>query len=210
MRRIGIIGGGQLGRMAIEEARKYLARIEVLTPEYPSPAAEIADASYVGDLMSYEDVLELADKVDVLSYEIEHVNVDALREAERRGKAVLPSAGVLALIQDKAEQKRMLEAYGLPTAPWAPVGEAGLAAAAEAVGGFPVVQKSRRGGYDGRGVALLADARSAAALAGPSFVERRIDFVKELAVVVARGGDGSTAIYPCVEMVFDPRVNLCD
>ncbi len=210
MRRIGIIGGGQLGRMAIEEARKYLARIEVLTPEYPSPAAEIADASYVGDLMSFEDVLELADRVDVLSYEIEHVNVEALREAERRGKTVLPSAGVLALIQDKAEQKRMLEAYGLPTAPWAPVGEEGLAAAAAAVGGFPVVQKSCRGGYDGRGVAPLADARSAAALAGPSFVERRIDFVKELAVVVARGGDGSTAIYPCVEMVFDPRVNLCD
>jgi len=216
MRRIGIIGGGQLGRMAIEEARKYLARIEVLTPEYPSPAAEIADASYVGDLMSYEDVLELADKVDVLSYEIEHVNVDALREAERRGKLVIPSAGVLSLIQDKSEQKRMLDSHSLPTARWAFVGEADgdpsaetLRTAAELVGGFPVMQKSCRGGYDGRGVAAL-HSDEGEALAGPSFVERRIDFVKELAVVVARGGDGSTAIYPCVEMVFDPRVNLCD
>ena len=223
MRRIGIIGGGQLGRMAIEEARKYLARIYMLTPEYPAPGAEIADECFVGALGSYEDVLELAESVDVLSYEIEHVNVEALREAERRGKVVIPSAGVLALIQDKAEQKRMLDAHGLPTAPWAIVGDddregaavekpaaAALRAAAELLGGFPVVQKSRRGGYDGRGVAALDAADSDASLSGPSFLEKRIDLAKELAVVVARAPDGSTATYPCVEMVFDPRANLCD
>jgi 5-(carboxyamino)imidazole ribonucleotide synthase len=224
MRKIGIIGGGQLGRMTIEEARALLCYIEVLSPEYPAPGAELADETVIGGLMDREAILELAARVDVLSYEIEHVNADALREIEAMGKPVIPGAAVLALIQDKAEQKRLLDLAGIPSAPWAMVGD-GLSparsedvrAAAESIGGFPVVQKARRGGYDGRGVAMLrtaADALPVAEggrlLAVPSFVERAIDFSKELAVVVARDTFGAHAAYPCVEMVFDPRVNLCD
>jgi len=217
MRKIGIIGGGQLGRMAIEEARKYLAHIEVLTPDYPSPGAEIADAAHVGPLDDFESVLEFAREVDVVSFEIEHVNIDALRELERGGKPVLPSAGTLAAINDKARQKALLDAAGIPTARWrelpsapgrSPAPEA-LAQAAAALGGFPLVQKARFGGYDGRGVAVLASAADEA-LPGPSFAEEKVDFAKELAVVVARSPDGSTACYPCVEMAFDPRANLCD
>jgi 5-(carboxyamino)imidazole ribonucleotide synthase len=224
MRKIGIIGGGQLGRMTIEEARALLCYIEVLSPEYPAPGAELADETILGGLMDREAILELAARVDVVSYEIEHVNADALFEIEAMGKPVIPGAAVLALIQDKAEQKRLLDAAGIPTAPWAMVGD-GLSpatatevrAAAASIGGFPVVQKARRGGYDGRGVAVLrtaADALPVAQggrlLALPSFVERAIDFSKELAVVVARDTFGAHAAYPCVEMVFDPRVNLCD
>jgi 5-(carboxyamino)imidazole ribonucleotide synthase len=217
MRTIGIIGGGQLGRMAIEEARKYLAHIEVLTPDYPAPGAELADAAHVGPIEDYESVLEFASEVDVVSYEIEHVSVEALREIERQGKPVIPSAGVLAAIKDKSAQKRMLDAARIPTAPWAMLeGEAGappppaaIAAAAEALGGFPIVQKSCLGGYDGRGVAVL-DSPGAEALPGPSFAEAKVDFSTELAVVAARAPDGSTAVYPCVEMAFDERANLCD
>jgi 5-(carboxyamino)imidazole ribonucleotide synthase len=214
MRKIGIIGGGQLGRMAIEESRKYFAHIEVLTPEYPAPAAELADAAHVGPLDDYESVIEFAEELDVVSYEIEGVNVEALRELERRGKIVLPSAGMLAAIQDKYIQKTVLSAAGIPTARFALVeggpAPASLAAAAESVGGFPAVQKARSGGYDGRGVAVLSLAGDPSALDCPSVVEEKIDFEKELAVVVALAADGSTAVYPCVEMVFDERANLCD
>jgi 5-(carboxyamino)imidazole ribonucleotide synthase len=215
MRTIGILGGGQLGRMAIEEARKYLAHIEVLTPDYPSPASDLADVVHVGKLTDYESVIEFAQDVDVVSYEIEGVSAEALRELERRGKAVLPAAGILEVIRDKYVQKRTLEAAGIPSAPFylldgeAP-SSAAIAAAADALGGFPLVQKARRGGYDGRGVAMLSGPEGPGALACPSFAEAKVDFAKELAVVVALAPDGSTAVYPCVEMVFDTRANLCD
>ncbi|MBU0934067.1 MAG: 5-(carboxyamino)imidazole ribonucleotide synthase, partial [Spirochaetes bacterium] len=88
MKKIGILGGGQLGRMTIEEARKLLCYIEVLSPEFPAPAADLADETVLGALMDYDAVLELSERVDVLSYEIEHVNVDALRAAETAGKPV--------------------------------------------------------------------------------------------------------------------------
>jgi 5-(carboxyamino)imidazole ribonucleotide synthase len=162
--------------------------------------------------------------VDILSYEIEHVNVAALYEVEAAGKPVIPAAGVLAIIQDKVAQKRLLDEAGIPTAPWALIGDgdqpatAGLLTdTAAELGGFPVVQKARRGGYDGRGVVVIRNQADAASLAeggrlltAPGFAEKWIDFAKELAVVVVRDLAGHTAAYPCVEMVFDPRVNLCD
>ena len=215
MQRIGIIGGGQLGRMAIEESRKYLAHIEVLSPEYPSPASEIADVVHVGELDGYESVLEFAEDVDVVSYEIEGVSVEALLELERRGKLVLPSAGILACIKDKYAQKNLLLSAGIPTARAILVRsedgeELALSAAAKSLGGFPVVQKARTGGYDGRGVAVLKGPGSGASLEGPSFVEEFVDFERELAVVVARAPGGTMLAYPCVEMVFDERANMCD
>jgi 5-(carboxyamino)imidazole ribonucleotide synthase len=220
MRRIGLLGGGQLGRMAIEEARKYLAYVEVLSPDYPSPASDLADVVHLGPLGDYEGTLELASGVDVVSYEIESVCVEALFELERRGFAVLPAAGVLAAIRDKLEQKRILEAAGVPVARYATLqGDAGegaaptaaaLEAAAASLGGFPIVQKARLGGYDGHGVALLPSPLDPRVLSCPSYAEERVDFAKELAVVVARSPDGRAAVYPCVEMVFDPRANLCD
>jgi len=199
--------------MAIEEARKYLADIEVLSPDYPSPAADLADAVHVGPIDDYESVMEFAEELDIVSYEIEGVSVEALFELERRGKAVLPPAGVLAEIKDKSRQKRLLDAAGVPTARWEvlpdPASPAALEAAASRLGGFPIVQKACLGGYDGRGVAVLSSAGDAA-LKGPSLAEERIDFAKELAVVVAFAPDGSSAVYPCVEMAFDARANLCD
>ncbi len=220
LRRVGLLGGGQLGRMTIEEARKYPSWFAVLTPEYPSPAADLADEVVIGDLTDPEAVLDLAGRVDVVSYEIEHVSVDALKELESRGVPVLPGAAVLERIQDKGLQKRLWDEAGLPQAPWVelPDGLASLPAADRAetlrsraarVGGFPVVQKLRRGGYDGRGVRILSGPGDEP-LAGPSFLEARIDFSKELAVVVVRAPGFAPAAYPCVEMVFDPAANLCD
>jgi phosphoribosylaminoimidazole carboxylase, PurK protein len=230
MRRIGIIGGGQLGRMAIEESRKYLAHIEALSPDYPSPASDIADVVHVGDIEDYESVLEFAEEVSVVSYEIEAVSVEALRELERRGKLVIPAAGVLAAIRDKYAQKGILTAAGIPTArcvllkqgekaapsgpsasPYSSIAlTAALRDAAAELGGFPIVQKARSGGYDGHGVAVLSEAADRKALRVPSYAEELVDFERELAVVVARAPDGAMAAYPCVEMVFDPRANLCE
>lgn len=234
MRRVGIIGGGQLGRMTIEEARALLCYIEVLSPDYPAPAAELADETIVASLDDAEAIRELASRCDVLSYEIEHVNAAALLALEAEGTPVIPGAGVLSIIQDKAAQKALWDGAGLPSAPWRLVGpgpaagsgqaaylaDPGLPARAEdalaaaaALGGFPIVQKSRRGGYDGRGVSPLrdeADASGGRLIAAPSLVEAKVPFVKELAVVVVRDASGRAAAYPCVEMVFDPRANLCD
>jgi 5-(carboxyamino)imidazole ribonucleotide synthase len=216
LRRIGIIGGGQLGRMAIEEARKYLAQVEVLTPDYPSPASDLADVVHVGPLSDRESVLEFASEVDVVSYEIEGVSVEALRELEAAGKLVLPSAGILAAIVDKFEQKRLFIEAGIPTARCVIVRPAeadlpaALAAAADSLGGFPIVQKAGRGSYDGRGVAVLDRPEAPDALSGPTYAEELVDFERELAVVVARSPDGRVVSYPCVEMVFDERSNMCD
>ncbi len=220
LRRIGLLGGGQLGRMTIEEARKYPSYFAVLSPDFPSPGADLADEVVIGDLMDPEAVLDLGGRVDVVSYEIEHVRVDALKELEARGIPVLPGSAVLERIQDKGLQKRLWDEAGLPQAPWADLPDdlASLPAAdrAEAlrsraarVGGFPVVQKLRRGGYDGRGVRILSGP-SDEPLPGPSFLEARVDFSKELAVVVVRAPGSEPAAYPCVEMVFDPAANLCD
>lgn len=220
LRRIGLLGGGQLGRMTIEEARKYPSYFAVLSPDFPSPGADLADEVVIGDLSDPEAVLDLGGRVDVVSYEIEHVRVDALKELEARGIPVLPGSAVLERIQDKGLQKRLWDEAGLAQAPWVDLPDdlSGLPPAdrAEAlrsraarVGGFPVVQKLRRGGYDGRGVRVLSGP-SDEPLPGPGFLEARVDFSKELAVVVVRAPGSEPAAYPCVEMVFDPAANLCD
>jgi 5-(carboxyamino)imidazole ribonucleotide synthase len=206
--------------MTIEEARKYPSYFAVLSPDFPSPAADLADEVVIGDLSDPEAVLDLAGRVDVVSYEIEHVSVAALRELESRGVPVLPGSAVLERIQDKGLQKRLWDEAGLPQAPWIdlpddlaslpPADRAEiLASRAAKVGGFPVVQKLRRGGYDGRGVRVLSGPGDGP-LAGPSFLEAKVDFVKELAVVAVRAPGSAPAAYPCVEMVFDPAANLCD
>lgn len=220
LRRVGLLGGGQLGRMTIEEARKYPSWFAVLTPDVPSPAADLADEVIIGDLMDPEAVLDLGGRVDVLSYEIEHVSVAALKELESRGVPVIPGSAVLERIQDKGLQKRLWDEAGLPQAPWIDLPDdvaalpgvdraEVLRSRADRVGGFPVVQKLRRGGYDGRGVRILSSPDDEP-LPGPSFLEALVDFSKELAVVIVRSPGSAPAAYPCVEMVFDSAANLCD
>ncbi|HRS64678.1 MAG TPA: 5-(carboxyamino)imidazole ribonucleotide synthase [Spirochaetia bacterium] len=223
MKRIGLIGAGQLGRMTIEACRPLLGHISVLSPDYPSPAGVLADEVYVGELEDYNAIMELADETDILSYEIEHVNTDALHDLELSGKTVIPPSYILTVIKDKQLQKTMLEQAGIPSAPWIPIelmpeayttGSSNTVCNAvlksvQALGGFPVVQKARRGGYDGRGVAVLNSLDDKLLLV-PSFVEKKIEIDKELAVLCAVDTFGNTAVYPCVEMVFDARANLCD
>lgn len=207
---IGIVGGGQLGRMTILEARKMDIKVIVLTPEHPSPASDIADDYIIGNLYDEKKIRELAEKCDILTYEIEHINVAVLEEIEKSGKIVNPSAKVLKVIQDKAKQKALLQKYNLPTSNWDYVTEDNLQHMLKKYG-YPVVQKSCTGGYDGKGVFVLkSEADIPNMIKGESFFEEFVPFEKEIAIMVARNARGQIKTYPLVDMVFDETTNMCD
>lgn len=207
---IGIVGGGQLGRMTILEAKKMDVEVVVLTPSHPSPASDIADDYIIGDLYDSDKIVELSEKCDVLTYEIEHINVEVLKEIEAKGKIVNPSSEVLAIIQDKNLQKKVLKEKGLPTSQWDMLNENNLEELLEKYD-FPVVQKACKGGYDGKGVFLLKTRDDLSnMIKAPSFFEKYIPFEREIAVMVARNKKGQVKTYPVVDMLFDDKTNMCD
>lgn len=206
---IALLGGGQLGRMHIENALRYGAVIHVLDPDPQAPCAGIASRFTVGDFRDRETVLRFAADADIVGIEIEQVNADALESLQRAGKRVIPDPGVLRIIQDKGLQKRFYQEHGLPTAPFA------LIARKEEIADhghlLPAFLKTRTGGYDGKGVMPINSAADAAqAFDGPCVLERRASIALELAVLVARAGNGAQVAYDPVEMVFDPKLNLVD
>ncbi|HHW04049.1 MAG TPA: 5-(carboxyamino)imidazole ribonucleotide synthase [Thermoanaerobacterales bacterium] len=207
--KIGIIGGGQLGKMMAQEARKLGFRILVLDPTPGCPAAGISDAQIVADFYNAEKIKELVEKSDISTYEIEHIDTSVLKELVKNGHIVHPSPEVLETIKDKSKQKQMLNRKNIPTARWKMV-ERDLYS--EVVDfGIPAVQKSCRGGYDGRGVFVIRERQDIPkALKSDSFLEEMVDIEKELAVMVARSARGEIKCYPVVEMAFDERANICD
>lgn len=209
-KRVGIIGSGQLGRMTIQEARRLNIYTIVLTDVHPSPASEIADDYIIGSLYDSVKIEELASKCDVITYEIEHIDVNTLKKLEAEGKEVVPSARVLEIIQDKSKQKEEMRKNKIPTSDWEMVKEDNIEELIEKFG-FPVVQKSCRGGYDGKGVFVLKSREDIPnMLKSESFFEKYVPFEKEIAVMVARNRDGEVKSYPLVEMEFDDKTNICD
>lgn len=207
---IGIIGGGQLGRMTILEARRMDIPVIVLTPEHPSPASDIANDYIVGSLYDTAKIKELAQLCDVITFEIEHVDVATLAELEQEGKQVIPSSRVLQIIQDKSIQKKVLRDQGLPLSSWDMLTSDNREALLNRYG-YPVVQKSCKGGYDGKGVMVLKSPEDIPdMLEGETFLEEWVDFQMEIAVMVARNGKGEIKAYPVVEMEFNPETNICD
>jgi len=207
--RIGIIGGGQLGRMMVMAAQRLGCTCVVLDPTPGSPAGQVAGHQIVGDYHDPAKLRELAEACDVTTFDIEDIDTETLIELEREGCRIRPDPRVLAVIQDKLTQKEALTAARIPTAPFSsmPDPEPGSFAAF----GYPLVQKARRGGYDGRGVAVMREAEDFRAhLPVPSLVERFIPAAKEIAVLVARGLDGDCRCYPPVEMCVRPGENLLD
>jgi 5-(carboxyamino)imidazole ribonucleotide synthase len=203
---IGIIGGGQLGRMMIYRSKKLGFRFAVLDAE-TAPAHVLADVSIYGSLKDSAALEQLARASDVMTYEIEHINTDALEDLYSRGYPMYPSPSVLRTIQDKLLQKELFVKKGLATSAF--FAEENPAKADLSAKKFPLMQKARKGGYDGRGVRLL---RSAAdePMNTPSIFEDVVDIEKELAVMVARSADGSVAVFPVTEMAFNPDHNICD
>jgi 5-(carboxyamino)imidazole ribonucleotide synthase len=207
--RIGIIGGGQLGRMMAKAAKRLGCTCVVLDPTPGSPAGQVAGHQIVGDYHDPAKLRELAESCDVTTFDIEDIDTETLIQLEREGRRIHPSPRVLALIQDKLTQKQALSEAGIPTAPFVPMPEPSPESFADF--GYPLVQKARRGGYDGRGVCIMHSPDDYARhLPVPSLLERFVPAVKELAVVVARGHDGDCRCYPVVEMCFRPGENVLE
>lgn len=204
--RFGILGGGQLGRMLIQEAISYDIHVHTMDLHSTDPSATIATSHTVGDIKNYDDVLQFGQDKDVISVEIENVNVDALKELESRGVKVFPQPRVLEIIKDKGLQKQFYLDHGIPTSAFELTDETTDHTYLSSK--IPFVHKLRTGGYDGRGVELIkSDEDLKNAFKAPSIVEELVPFAKELSVLVARNESGETAVYQTVECEFN-EVNL--
>jgi 5-(carboxyamino)imidazole ribonucleotide synthase len=207
--RLGILGGGQLGRMLIQQAINYNVTVKVLDPDREAPCRKLCDEFTVGSLSDYETVYKFGKKVDLLTIEIEKVNVDALEQLEKEGVQVYPQARIIRLIQDKGLQKQFFKENDIPTAEFQVISSAEQLKNSRIP--FPYIQKLRRDGYDGKGVYKVADETYLAkAFTEPSLIERWVDFEKEIAVIVARNENGETKAFPMVEMEFNPEANLVE
>lgn len=202
--KVGIAGGGQLGRMLAEAAHELGHPVVVLDVTPNSPAGQVADEQIVADYKDAEAIRTLAASCDVLTYEIESVNAEALRALADAGFPVHPTPHTLALIKDKLRQKEFLAARGIPTAPFcAPESAEQL--------GYPYIFKARSGGFDGRGNALVEKKEDLAValerLGGVAmYAEGFVRFEKELAIVAARTTGGQTSVYPLVETVHKDHI----
>ncbi len=213
-KKIGIIGGGQLGRMMIEESLRLNLHFNVLDIAGCS-CADLANTHIVGSLMDAAAINQLAATSDVLTFEIEHVNVDALAELESQGKEVIPSSSVLKIIQDKGLQKQFFADNHIPTSAFTLVNnsEDWTNALTNKHKGTKVVAKTRKDGYDGKGVVVferdvVLNNASNIPFSGPSVIEDFVVCKKELSVMVARDRSGNMLTWPLVEMEFDPQANL--
>ncbi len=207
-RKIGILGGGQLGRMLIQKGIDWNLQFSVLDPDSEAPCKGIADFNQ-GKLTDYDTVIRFGTRCDIITIEIEHVNTDALRELESRGKKVFPQPYVIELIQNKRTQKQFYKDHDIPTAPFILIGDREEAAAWASF--LPAVNKMGREGYDGRGVQVLQTREDLSkAFDAPGLLEKWVDFEKEISVIVSRNERGEVVSYPPVEMVFHPQANLVE
>jgi 5-(carboxyamino)imidazole ribonucleotide synthase len=207
--RIGVIGGGQLGRMMVRAAKSIGCACVVLDPTPNSPAGQISGHQIVGNYDDPAALRALVESCDVTTFDIEDIDTQTLIELSNAGRRIFPCPGLLADIQDKLRQKQVLTEAGIPNAEF--VAAAVPDADTFARFGYPLVQKARRGGYDGRGVQVMHSAADFARhLPVASLIERFIPADKELAVMVARGQDGETRCYPVVEMAVHADENILD
>lgn len=206
--RLGILGGGQLGRMLIRETINLDVDVHVLDPDPEAPCRHICHSFTLGSFNDFDAVMAFGQQVDIITIEIEHVNVDALEELEAKGKKVFPQPGVIRLIQDKGAQKEFYRQHGI-SSPDHILVEAGRVG--EHTDFLPAFQKLRKGGYDGKGVQSLRTADDLGkAFTGPSVLEKAVDLDKELSVIVSRNEMGEVASFPLVELEFNPKANLVE
>lgn len=203
--RLGVLGGGQLGRMMIQAATDLDLRVEVMDPSADAPCRHMTHRFVQGDLQDADAVFAFGKDLDVITIEIEHVSAEGLRRLKEHGVRVMPDPEHLAIIQDKGLQKQFYADHRIPTADFQ------LIEASDPVDvmGFPIVQKLRTGGYDGKGVKVLRSDTDEA-FEAPAVLEKTVNIDKELSVIVARNSAGEVATFPVVEAVFDPVANLVD
>lgn len=209
MIKAGILGGGQLGRMLLQQAANYPVETFVLEADLDCPAAHLCHHFVSGSIRDFETVLAFGRRVDVLTIEIENVNIEALEQLEKEGKKIIPAPAVLRTIKSKITQKQFYKQHEIPS-PEFFVTQA--VADLNNHGHFlPAVHKLAEGGYDGRGVQVINDKTELGkGFDAPSVLEKKVDINKEIAVIVAIDDAGNIAMYPPVEMVVDPYLNLLD
>lgn len=207
-KQIGILGGGQLGRMLIQKGIDWNLQFSVLDPDASAPCQGMASFTR-GALTDFETVMKFGRPCDILTVEIENVNTDALVKLEQQGKKVFPQPHILSLIQDKRTQKQFFKDHNIPTAEF--VLTSNLQDVFNHKNFLPAVNKLGREGYDGRGVQVLhSEIDLPKAFDAPGLLEKWIDFEKEISVIVARNEQGQIVSYPSVEMVLHPEANLVE
>lgn len=209
MLKIGILGGGQLGRMLLQAAANYPVITHVLENDPECPAAHLCHRFTRGDIRNFDDVYQFGKGLDGISIEIESVNVEALEKLESEGVRVYPSPSALRIIRDKILQKQFYKENDIPTAPfYITQNREDLKKHNEFL---PAVHKVASGGYDGRGVQLLSDRKDLdKGFDTPSVLERKVNIHKEISQIIAINRKGEIALYPAVEMIFDPLLNQLD
>ena len=207
--KLSILGGGQLGRMLIQEAINLNISCRVLDPDADAPCKELVHEFKQGSLGDYDTVYQFGKNATHLTIEIEKVNVDALQQLEKEGVKVYPPSRVIRLIQDKGTQKQFFKENDIPTAPFELINK--KEELQKTTIPFPYIQKLRRDGYDGKGVYKIhSESDFDGAFEAPSLLEEWVDFKKEVAVMVARNESGQVKTFPLVEMDFNPHLNLVE
>lgn len=209
--RIGILGGGQLGKMLAQEAKRMSYNVMILDPTPDCPAAAVSDRQIVASFDDPAAIRQLSEECDVMTFEIELVNSDILMQLEREGRTIHPSGETLKIIQDKLMQKQMLRASGIPVPDFEEVSSEESLLHALAKLGYPAVLKARRGSYDGRGNFLIGSRndvpQAMTFLNGrDGFLERFVHFTKEVSLMVARNSSGQIAAFPLAENVHRNHV----
>ncbi|WP_447636051.1 5-(carboxyamino)imidazole ribonucleotide synthase [Flavobacterium microcysteis] len=208
--KLGILGGGQLGKMLLADTRKFDIQTYVLDPSEEAPSRMGCNKFYQGDLMDYDTVYEFGKKTDVLTFEIELVNLEALEQLELEGTKVYPSPKTLRNIQNKGRQKDFYKTHNIPTAPFQrfqTLEELKTNVENNSIS-LPFVWKSAEFGYDGNGVKIVRSVSDLASLPNVECIaEEMIPFKNELAVIVVRNPKGEIKTYPVVEMEFHPEAN---
>lgn len=207
--KLGILGGGQLGRMLIQEAINYNLTTLVLDPDTDAPCKHIANYFECGSITDFDTVYNFGKKADIITIEIEKVNIEALEQLEKEGKQVYPQSRVIRLIQDKGVQKQFFKENNIPTAAFQLVNS--RADMLNSNFSFPYILKQRKDGYDGKGVMKINGVDDIEqAFTAPCLIEELIDFEKEIAVIVARNPNGDMKTFPMVEMEFNAEANLVE
>jgi 5-(carboxyamino)imidazole ribonucleotide synthase len=209
MQKVGILGGGQLGRMLLQAAANYHVEVHILENDASCPSAQICKHFTLGDIRDFDTVYNFGKSLDAVTIEIENVNIDALEKLESEGVSIFPKPSVLRIIKNKVLQKEYYAAHQIPTPAFAIINSH------KEISNFqnllPAVQKLAEGGYDGRGVQIIENlSQAASGFDAHSVLEKKVRIKKEVAVIIAISQDGKTAFYPPVEMVFNKDLNLLD
>ena len=209
MQKIGILGGGQLGRMLLQAAANYPVITYVLENDENAPAAHLCHHFTKGNITNYEDVLAFGEDLDAITIEIENVNIDALEVLESKGVRVYPKPSVLRIICNKIRQKEYYQEHKIPSSEFTITHS--IAEIIDHKNFLPAVHKLAEGGYDGKGVQIIKTENDfEKGFNAPSVLEKMVAIQKEIAIMIAVNDAGQTAVYPPVEMVFDQDLNLLD